>query len=322
MFRSSNALFVDRFSTILSAFLSGYHAVLVRRPDLPAVRRELEGKFGEFYRGFAFEGLGMGLGARTLWHPAEKKRFESRIRLASPQYLYQYYVGLGWWWFKRYGFRVRGYRRFLRCIDPFYGPIALDGVGFCAGLLRIRRRGDLPRIARKWAGFDAAHARICYQGLGRSFWFLYEFNMLRALQAVEEIPSVYRGDAISGLGLAVAYSFFDDLPSTFRMIDWVPPELKPAFMQGLAFGWQARKLQTPQFDSYVNGYVDSLSEPVLLSIHIVETVRGQLFERRAKPCYTEWLDEVRERMDEVRERMDNAGKRTDNVRVRMDNAGG
>src|SRR4051812_49337349 len=92
--RSPNELFAQRFAEILSAFIGGYNVVLTDEPSNSTIKHELDHRYTEFYRGFAYEGLGMGLGARTLLRPSEKVQFEANIQRYSSRYLYQYYVGL------------------------------------------------------------------------------------------------------------------------------------------------------------------------------------------------------------------------------------
>ncbi len=291
-----NRAFEQKFQLILSAFLDGYHAVLCSDPDVPAIKQELDHRYDIFYRGFAYEGLGMGLGARTLIHPSERRNLEAMFRVYSPNYVYQYYVGLGWWLSVRYGFHAAGYRRFLRDLDPFHGPIVYDGTGFRAGLLQGL---PLPRLVRKFARFGYVGERVCYQGWGRSLWFQHAFQLDKVLHNLEDISVPQQQDAISGVGLAMAYSCFDDVPGVLALAAQVPIELQAAYWQGLSFGWQARKLQTPQFDAYISGFVPAVAERVLASQQAVEDVRTRLFAEQASPRYTDWLDKVRLRMADV-----------------------
>lgn len=292
----SNPSFVEKFQTILSAFLDGYHAVLCHDPAVPDIRQALDRRYDVFYRGFAYEGLGMGLGARTLFRPSEKKKLEVNFQSYSPNYLYQYYVGLGWWLSVRYGYRSSAYRRYLRFLDPFHGPIVYDGTGFRAGLLQGL---PLSRLERKFARFGYIGERVCYQGWGRSLWFQQEFQLDNILSLLEQLTPMQRADALSGVGLATAYSCFDLLPQAVESAKIVPDALRAAYWQGLAFGWQARKLQTPLFHQYVAGFIPSVAERVFQSQQVVEDVRAELFAQQASPRYTDWLDKVRLRMAEV-----------------------
>ncbi|GIQ71468.1 DUF1702 family protein [Xylanibacillus composti] len=293
---SSNQPFVQKFQTILSAFLDGYHAVLQNDPNVSEIKQMLDQRYDTYYRGFAYEGLGMGLGARTLFRPSEKASLEANFQAYSPNYLYQYYVGLGWWLSIRYGYRSSGYRRFLRMLDPFHGPIVYDGVGFRAGLLQ---RLSFARLARHFSRLGHVGERVCYQGWGRSLWFQQQFQLDKVLYELERLPTPQRTDAISGVGLAAAYSCFDDVPWVKGLSELVPREWRAAFGQGLSFGWQARKLQTPHFDEYVSGFVPAVSETVFVSQQAVESVKRQLFVRQANPRYVDWLDKVRQCMAEI-----------------------
>ncbi|WP_163854440.1 DUF1702 family protein [Paenibacillus elgii] len=293
--QSVDPFFVDRFQSILTAFLYGYNSVLnSRRLEPEAVRQELDGRFDEFYRGFAYEGLGMGLGARTLFLRSERMRLEQAMNEVAPGYLYQYYVGLGWWLSMRYGFRQAGYRRFLRNLSPLYGPIVFDGVGFRTGLFRF---GTNPGIVARFAEFGPFGQRVCYQGLGRCLWFLHEFNLQWVLQDVQRLPPERRGDTISGVGLAVAYSLFDDPLRALELRSSMPAELRPAFRQGLAFGWEARRLQTPGFAAKLEGIASEAADTIHGYVWSVHQVRQELLDGGAGVrFYTDWLDGVRRRL--------------------------
>jgi hypothetical protein len=290
--RSENKFFTERFNAILSAFIEGYNAVLDHnRIDTNSVTKRLDREFEPFYRGFAYEGLGMGLGARSLFRWNEKKSFERHIELISPRYLYQYYVGLGWWLSTRYGFRPSGYRRCLQVISPRYGPIVFDGAGFKAGLFRFAGN---PGIVRRFAVFGPVGERVCYQGLGRSLWFLNEFDISRLIRSLESIPSERRADTMSGAGLAVAYSMFDDPHLAIWIRERVPSDLRAAFTQGLAFGWESRRLQTDGFDARISECGEAVSGVVLAAVEAVHAVRDALTETPADRFYVSWIDGVRQ----------------------------
>ncbi|WP_128895406.1 DUF1702 family protein [Longirhabdus pacifica] len=292
---SSDPIFVTRFETILQAFLYGYHSVLQPKLDMEQTKRKVNAQYDVFFRGFAYEGMGMGLGARTLYKRSEKKVFEHHIHALSPAYLYQYYVGLGWWLFVRYRFRTEGYRKWLLHLHPVYQSIVFDGVGFHTSLFQT----PLQDIVKKYAAFGPDHERVCYQGLGRCLWFQHQFHIQRIIQALPMFHRRFHADIMSGVGLAAAYSCFDRLPWIFQTRASIPAHLLPAYSQGLAFGLQARKLQTPDFPSTISHLTDTTEKKIQQWLTIIDDVYDQLYHQSKQQLYLTWLDQVRARLSEA-----------------------
>ncbi|GAA4726676.1 hypothetical protein GCM10023228_37260 [Brevibacillus fulvus] len=266
--------------------------------DGEIIRCQLDQRFDAFYRGFAFEGIGLGLGIRSAVVWRGKSQFEQEMQRIAPEYVYQYYVGLGWWLHIRYGFRMAGYRKWLANLHPGYRPIVFDGVGFRTGLFLYRQN---PRILEKWNGFVHDYRRVCFQGLGRSFWFLYQFDFARVAAEIERLPDRYRADTYSGVGLAIAYSMFDRMDFVCLVLKQVPDKDKAAFLQGLAFGWEARKLQNPMFwKEVVSRCTDSQCRMMLRGIETVHQVRSCFDQTDHDSFYPKWLDETRRRLQRMK----------------------
>lgn len=295
--------FVDRFSTILGAFLEGYNTVLEEAElDPERVRTRLDERFNDFYRGFAYEGMGMGLGARSLFRFGELRAFEYNAAQVSNAYLYQYYVGLGWWLLTRYGYRAQAYERMLGSLDPLHGPIIFDGVGFRTGMERFASK---PQTIARFARFGPVGETVCYQGLGRWLWFQCEFNPMKLMQQVDKLPSEHQADAMSGAGLAAAYSMFDDMEWTCALSAYIPEELRAGFVQGLSFGWEARRLQTPDFEHRVAALTASSQAQITEAIRLVHEVKASVEDRiqqrslAGENPYVHWIQGVRSKLSSV-----------------------
>ncbi|PWW03241.1 uncharacterized protein DUF1702 [Paenibacillus cellulosilyticus] len=288
----SEASYGIRFPKILRAFLSGNNRVIRPIIRLEKARDYLE-DFDPFYKGFAYEGAGMGFGVKASLWPNKSKRFERYIRALDPNYLYQYYVGLGWWLHTRYGYRDARYNSWLRTLDPRYASIVFDGIGFKAALFDYP---DNPHAYLRFAHFPLSYRRVCLQGYGRGLWFSNYFSLSDAITAVEQLPVAYRRDAYSGLGLAVAYSYFDRLPFAFEALDQVPAFDQTAFYQGMAFGWEARQLQNASYwEEMLGRFPEEAASRARRAVELVHEAEKRIAKQtdHDRPYYVRWMDEMR-----------------------------
>ncbi|WP_270168553.1 DUF1702 family protein [Paenibacillus sp. SYP-B4298] len=284
-------IYSRRFPRILEAFLTGNNRVLKRFWKVDEVYSSLNNDFGSFYRGFAFEGAGMGLAVQASRYYGRAKRFEGMIHALSPHYIYQYYVGLGWYLNIRYGYRYSGYKRWVTNLTPRYASILFDGVGFRAALFRLEQD---PLIHQKFERFPFSYSRVCYQGFGRGLWFVNRFQLPLVVNDIQQLPMKYRNDAYSGLGLAVAYSFFDNMAFAIRAESLITKQHRPAFRQGVAFGWEARRLHDIEYwAAQLSRYPDTLSNQAEWYIACVHQAREMDDEESEQDLYTAWMDRTR-----------------------------
>lgn len=285
-------IYSRRFPQILEAFLTGNNRVLRRFWKVNEVYSSLNKDFNPFYRGFAFEGAGMGMAVQASRYYGRAKRFEGMIQALSPHYIYQYYVGLGWYLNIRYGYRYGGYKPWVRKLNPQYAAIVFDGVGFRAALFRLEQN---PLIHLKFERFPFNYSRVCYQGFGRGLWFVNRFQLASTVNEIQQLPMKYRNDAYSGLGLAVAYSFFDKIAFAVRAESLILHEHRPAFRQGVAFGWEARRLHDEQYwAAQLSRYPETLSNLAEWYVACVHQARGMDDEEREQDRYVAWMDRTRE----------------------------
>ncbi|MGM1048285.1 MAG: DUF1702 family protein [Bacillota bacterium] len=289
---SSNKLYEIRFSAVLQSFLTGHNKASNIFISVNRIRRILDNRFQPFYRGFAYEGTGMGFGFRSLTNPFRSgKIFENYIYKLESRHIYQYYVGLGWCLYILYKFRPKGYNYWIRQMDPYYAPMLFDGVGFKAGLLDYGLRAD---VIHYFSKLGDNPLRICCQGYGRSLWFLGKFEVDVVLDYLITLPVEVQDDIISGTGLAVAYSFFDQPEKNQEILKKVPSYWRLAFEQGMAFGWETRKLQNHSYwyevtSSFSPTWVNRMEN----SVKIVHLARGIAGEEDPESHYTRWMDATR-----------------------------
>jgi hypothetical protein len=285
-----SGLFDKRFSEILRAFLTGNNRMLKMGLQVNREREYLDIAFDPFYRGFAFEGAGMGLGARCAMFGGGEK-FEQLMMKLSPKYVYQYYVGLGWYLHIRYGYKPQGYNQWISQLDPRFAPILFDGVGFKTGL--FSKLGSLEAVSC-FGSFTSEQARICLQGYGRSLWFQNRFNLQNAVMEINKQTFSDRDDLYSGLGLAVAYSFFDNMAYALSMYRLVPALHQAAFAQGVAFGWEARRLQHQDtWEETLDKYSSAISANIRLWISHIHQAKVIAIQVEPQQFYTRWMDLTR-----------------------------
>lgn len=298
-YTDSTELYAQRFPLILRAFLTGNNGAVSPFCRMNDLRQKLERQIAPFYKGFAYEGTGMGFGARASLLPKPGQAFEKWISELDERHIYQYYVGLGWFLRIRYGFRTRAYRKWMASLNPQYALIVFDGVGFKTALFQY---ATTKRIWESFASFPPNHQRVCYQGMGRAIWFIKRFDLAQAMDEIGKWPSDFRCDAYSGLGLAVAYSFFDKLSYAGQAEREIPALYRAAFRQGMAFGWEARKLQNDSFwQEQLAKFTDSVTDRTEMYVSLVHKARQKLDNagNANEGYYTRWMDETRLLMERV-----------------------
>ncbi|PEM43192.1 DUF1702 family protein [Bacillus toyonensis] len=281
-----------RFEKILHAFLTGNNSVLRFNHSIKNLQKELD-KIDTFYRGFAYEGAGMGYGIRSTLSFNNGKKFERNINDLFSQHIYQYYVGLGWWLHIRYGNSPNGYNKWINQMKSKLAPVVFDGVGFRSGLFRTHHMPN-------FNVFNETQQRICYQGFGRSIWFTNRYNIDLVLQDLEGIDKRNLPDTFSGIGLAVAYSMFDDISLGLKIKEKIPHEFQSAFAQGMAFGWEARSLQNQYYWNTVLNEVSGEEKRIVeAAIKVVHDIRDCIQHVDKKDYYVRWMDLTRDRITAI-----------------------
>ena len=181
-------------------FITGYLASLETRP-LDALAERLNAVAAEF-RGFAFEGAGMGLALTDHVWRRRSPKFRQFLEGPGAAHCYMLHVGYGWAlarlpWLRRHP------ERSLHSYDERLGWLILDGYGFHEGYFHWRSAIQDMRVPKTLFG---AAARVFDQGLGRSLWFYNGADVQRAASCVHRFAPQRRPDLWSGLGLAATYA--------------------------------------------------------------------------------------------------------------------
>jgi hypothetical protein len=231
-FRGDAAAVRGRLEDVGRFFITGYHAALQDgRPEALAARIDAEAP--REFRGFAYEGAGMGLALLDTVAPWRRDRLQRLVEGPGAPHDYLIYVGAGW-----VLARVPvSPRKFLGRLPPTKRWLALDGYGFHEGYFRwpaaVERQRVPPRLtgyARR--GFD--------QGLGRSLWFVDGADVSRLPGTIGAFPEARRGDLWAGLGLACAYAGGRER-ARIEELKRAAGRFAPQLAQGAAFAATARE---------------------------------------------------------------------------------
>ena len=229
----------ERLETVGKTFLTGYaHAVEARTPaDAQApIERELP----DWLRGFAYEGLGMGLAMLDGLPFGRSDNVRRFLTLpVGERYQYLVYVGAGWAMARLPRFRWPAPDRF----DPVLAPLVLDGYGFHQAYFRttryIHEQYQNPRFP--WpGGRHASYAnRAIDQGVGRALWFIGGTDVELVADLLEKFPATRHGDLYAGVGLAATYAG-GVTEEELRAVWQRAGEHRGSLAQGAAFAAHAR----------------------------------------------------------------------------------
>ncbi|MGD2113768.1 MAG: DUF1702 family protein [Acidobacteriota bacterium] len=224
----------DRLQRIGHTFLQGYHAAL-EEPSIHGLSDRLD-RVEAGWRGFAYEGAGMGLMLfDSLFGAGLRRRKRSRAFVDGPADPHRYLaiVGAGWA-LARVPRRIESV---LRVFDPTVAWLVLDGYGFHHGFFSWPRTVEGRRVPRRLKGY-ARHAFD--QGLGRSLWFVRGASPRRIAETVARFPRSRRDGLWSGVGLACAYAGgIDD--GAIQELRRVAGPWRAQLAQGAAFAAAARR---------------------------------------------------------------------------------
>ncbi len=196
-FRGGDAVARARFEQIGRSFVHGYHAAL-EEPRLERLTQRL-GTVEPETRGFAFEGVAMGLALLDALEPWRRSRWQSLLDGPGGPHAYMVHVGAGWA-LARLGGRPE---RFLPRPDPLLRWLVLDGFGFHEGYFHWPKSVEQRAVPARLAGYER---RAFDQGLGRSLWFVEGGEPPRLERTIASFEPARRADLWSGVGLAAAYA--------------------------------------------------------------------------------------------------------------------
>ncbi|MTE22487.1 DUF1702 family protein [Streptomyces sp. TRM43335] len=234
-FHRKNRRAQEQLETIGRVFLEGYgHAVRARsaaeaEESLEAVPRA--------YRGFAYEGAGMGAVVHDAL-PGHSGRLEGLLAGKGRDHVYMVHVGIGW--------AMARLPRFLwpdvERTDPLLRWLILDGYGFHQAYFHTRSYVRTPHVRHpfSWAGGPDDHsAKVIDQGIGRALWFVGGTDVDVVTDLIASYPEHRRGDLYAGAGLAATYAGAADEEELRRFAERAG-KYRFQLAQGAAFAAEAR----------------------------------------------------------------------------------
>ncbi|MDI5980863.1 DUF1702 family protein [Amycolatopsis magusensis] len=216
-------------------FLEGYGYAVEARTTADAMER-LD-QIPERFRGFAYEGAGMGWAMLDgLPLPGTGRTQESLVSGGDP-HNYLIYVGVGWAMARLPKFRWPDPEAF----DPLLRWLVLDGYGFHQAYFRtqkyIHEQYQDERFA--WPVASPYTNRAIDQGIGRALWFIGGTDARLVTSMVRDFPEERRSDLYGGIGLAATYAGGAD-PDELRYLRDHAGEHRGLLAQGSAFAAEAR----------------------------------------------------------------------------------
>jgi hypothetical protein len=195
----------ELLETIGAKFLLGYgHAVEARTP---AQAEEWLAEIPVQFRGFAYEGAGMGYAILDGLPFGSRKHTEAF--LASPGGELQNYiilVGVGWAMARLPRFAWPKAERF----DPLLRWLVLDGYGFHQAYFKteqyVHNQYQEPNFPWPSKEYSEYSLRAIDQGIGRALWFVCGTDVELVTKTIGEFDPSRHGDLYAGVGLASTYA--------------------------------------------------------------------------------------------------------------------
>jgi hypothetical protein len=229
-----------RVAGIVEAFFGGYNAALSGAGAETVRARCLA--LPEILHPFAFEGSGMGRGARALldWR-LRPGAFGAWTESVHGGWRFLYDIGLGIWTAFVGPWQTRRVARTLGA-SPLAG-LLWDGVGFQCGFFhRVRDAAAHARLGH----VPAAERPHALRGFGRSLWFVFRDDPAGLLQAIAALPAADRPAAVTGVGLAVAFTGIDDGAAVLATLAGMPPAWQRDLERGLRLALYVRHAGQPR----------------------------------------------------------------------------
>ncbi|MHC0431255.1 DUF1702 family protein [Streptomyces sp. O3] len=227
----------NQLETVGVSFLQGY-AYAVEARSAAEAEEWLE-TLPTAYRGFAYEGAGMGaVMLDTL--TGSQKRLTGLLSGEGRHHEYMILVGVGW--------AMARLPRFLwpdvSAYDPLLRWLILDGYGFHQAYFRTDAyvRDPAREHPFTWdAGYDHYSPRAVDQGIGRALWFVGGTDPDVVADLIAAYPDHRHPDLYAGAGLACTYAGAADESELRRFAEHAGAHF-PQLAQGSAFACEARQM--------------------------------------------------------------------------------
>ncbi|MCT2583754.1 DUF1702 family protein [Actinophytocola gossypii] len=274
-------------------FLAGY-AHAVEASSIADVEARL-GTIEHRFRGFAYEGAGMGYGMLDGLPFGHRHHNDDFLAGPAADQIYIVYCGIGWAMARLPRFRWPK----AESLDPLLRWLVLDGYGFHQAYFHTRRyvheHYQAPRFP--WPDDESrAYAnRAIDQGIGRALWFVGCTDVAEVARLVRTYPAARHGDLWAGVGLASTYACGASRDELVRLTE-LAGEHRPQLAQGSAFAAEARVkagLWIPETDSATKILCGQDAET---AARISVEMRPEHVRNGALPSYELWRQRIAEEL--------------------------
>jgi enediyne biosynthesis protein E3 len=270
-------------------FLGGY-ADAVEASSVADAQARLA-KVEPRFRGFAYEGAGMGYGMLDGLPFGHRHHNDDFLAGPAADQIYIVYCGVGWAMARLPRFRWPA----PESLDPLLRWLVLDGFGFHQAYFRTRRyvheHYQDPRFP--WPDDESRDYanRALDHGIGRALWFVGCTDVDEVVRLLRAYPARRHGDLWAGIGLASTYACGADRDDLVRLAD-LAGEHRPQLAQGSAFAAEARVrsgLLIPPTEVATKALCGQDAETVA---RICVETRPEHAENGALPTYELWRQSI------------------------------
>jgi hypothetical protein len=227
----------ELLETIGRTFLDGYARAMEAR--VPAAAEERLEEIPAQFRGFAYEGAGMGFAMLDGLPIGGRDNVSRFLEGRGRDHIYMVYVGVGWAMARLPRFRWPR----AASTDPLLRWLVLDGYGFHQAYFRtakyIHQQFQDPRFPWPDPSLAWYANRAIDQGIGRALWFVAGTDPELAANLIDKFAPQRRADLYGGAGLAATYAGGVE-ESELRTFWDRAGEHRPLVAQGSAFAAEAR----------------------------------------------------------------------------------
>lgn len=288
----------EMLETIGETFLTGYaYAVEARVPAEAQARLE---EIPPEFRGFAYEGAGMGFAVLD-GLPFGGRHVSRFLKGRANDHVYMVYVGVGWALARLPRFRWG--KASIAATDPVLRWLVLDGYGFHQAYFHtdryVHQRYQEPGFPWPVGGPATYASRVIDQGIGRAIWFVGGADPERAADLIDSFDETRRADLYAGAGLAATYAGAADGEELRSFIERAGPYQRNV-AQGSVFAATARVragLVTPH-TTLATGLLCGATPAE--ATRLADTTRTSPFPESSVPPYEVWRERIASGIAEFR----------------------
>lgn len=194
----------DYLETVGGMFLKGYSYAVEAR-TITEMEEWIDALPRQF-RGFAYEGAGMG--HAVLDGLAGGHHVQDFLASRAESHVYMVYVGVGWAMARLP--RMRWAAATKSVPDPLLRWLVLDGFGFHQAYFKtekyVHQQYQDPKFPWPPEGPSWYVNNALDQGIGRAMWFVGGADPNRVADMIAKFPESRRADLYAGAGLAATYA--------------------------------------------------------------------------------------------------------------------